>query len=93
MSTVSISKLYELLSIKVGKETAETLTSFVESKIKDEFQDNLKVIATREVLANLKGELKTDIANSKTDMIKWMFIFWISQITATFGFILLFIKK
>jgi len=26
-------------------------------------------------------------------MIKWMFIFWVSQAVTTFGFILLFMKK
>jgi hypothetical protein len=48
MSIISITKLYELLSGKAGKETAENLTSF---------------------------------------------IFWIGQVIATFGFILLFLKK
>jgi len=36
---------------------------------------------------------KEDVANAKTDMIKWMFIFWIGQIAATFGFIILCLKK
>jgi ribosomal protein S17E len=88
-----MTKLYDLLSTKVGKETTENLTSYIEDKIKDDFQDNLKILATREDLANLKGELKTDIASSKTEVIKWMFIFWIGQLAATFGFILLFLKK
>ena len=93
MSTISITKLYDLLTVKVGKETAENLTSYIEEKIKDEFQDSLNILATREDLATLKGELKSDIASSKGETIKWMFIFWISQVAATFGFILLFLKK
>jgi len=36
---------------------------------------------------------KEDVANAKADMIKWMFIFWIGQIAATFGFIILYLKK
>jgi len=36
---------------------------------------------------------KDDIANVKAEMIKWMFIFWIGQIAATFGFIILYLKK
>ena len=43
---------------------------------------NLKILATKE-----------DISNTKAEMIKWMFLFWIGQIAVTFGFILLFIKK
>lgn len=38
--------------------------------------------ATKEVVVNVKAE-----------MIKWMFIFWIGLIAATFGFIILYLKK
>ena len=93
MSSISITKLYDLLTVKVGKETAENLTSYIEDKIKNEVQNNINVLATREDLATLKGELKSDIASSKAETIKWMFIFWIGQVVATFGFILLFLKK
>jgi hypothetical protein len=82
MSSVSITKFYNLLALKVGKETAENLTSYVEEKINEEFNNKQQVFATKE-----------DLANSKTDIIKWMFVFWIGQICATFGFILLFSKK
>ena len=80
--TISITRLYDLLSVKVGKETAETLTTYIEEKIKDQFADNSKMLATKE-----------DLANTKTEIIKWMFIFWVGQIAVTFGFILLFLKK
>ena len=36
---------------------------------------------------------KSDLSDVKADMIKWMFLFWIGQVTVTFGFILLFLKK
>ena len=38
MSSISITKLYDLLSVKVGKETAENLTIFIEEKIKTEVE-------------------------------------------------------
>ncbi len=82
MSSVSITKLYDLLSFKIGKEPAENLTSYIAEKIRDEFNDRSQHLAT-----------KVDLANTKTDVIKWMFVFWIGQIAATFGFILLFLKK
>ena len=82
MSSVSIIKLYDLLTVKLGKENAENLTSYVEEKLKDEFNNKSQMLATKE-----------DVANSKTDLIKWMFVFWISQVCTTFGFILLFLKK
>ena len=37
--------------------------------------------------------LEKHITKFKNDIIKWMFIFWIAQVAATFGFILLFLKK
>lgn len=98
--TISTTRLYDLLSIKVGKETAETLTTYIEEKIKDKFEDNTKILATKEDVSDLKRELKNDIANvrqmvadTKADLIKWMFIFWVGQVAVTFGFILLFLKR
>jgi hypothetical protein len=87
--TISITRLYDLLTIKVGKDTAETLTTYIEGKIKEEFIDNSKILATKEDIALLKERA----ANDKVEIIKWMFIFWIGQVAVTFGFILLFLKK
>jgi len=36
---------------------------------------------------------KEDLANSKADMIKWMFIFWVAQLGAMFGFLYYFLNK
>jgi hypothetical protein len=80
--TISITRLYDLLSVKVGKDTAETLTTYIEEKIKEQFVDNAKMLATKE-----------DVANNKAEIIKWMFIFWGGQLVVTFGFILLFLKR
>lgn len=38
-------------------------------------------------------ELVTMIQTSKTDTIKWMFIFWIGQLAATAWIVFAFIKK
>lgn len=43
---------------------------------------NKKIAETNERIASLRTELKTDIANVKAEMIKWMFIFWIGQLAA-----------
>jgi hypothetical protein len=82
MPTITITKLYDLISIKLGKETAENLTIFIEEKIKSEVDTKASILATKE-----------DVANSRADVIKWMFIFWVGQVIATFGFILLFLNK
>jgi hypothetical protein len=82
MSVISITKLYDLLSARVGKETAENLTTFIEQKISGEMENKMQMPATKE-----------DVARANADNIKWMFIFWIGQVAATFGSILLFLKK
>jgi hypothetical protein len=82
MSTISITKLYELLSIKLGKETAENLTNFIENKINNELESKTRHLATKE-----------DVAQIKSELMKWMFIYWASQLIAIFSFILLFFKK
>lgn len=77
-----ITKLYSLLSGKLGKESAENLTTYIEKKIKEEVEDKTKILAT-----------KADLAENKTEIIKWMFVFWIGQVAATFGVILLYLNK
>ena len=77
----------------MGRETAEHLTSYIEDRIKSEFEDRSQMLATKSDIQLTVQNTKTEIAIAKTEMIKWMFIFWIGQIGATFGFILLFLKK
>jgi hypothetical protein len=80
--TISITKLYDVLTAKMGREAAENLTSYIEEKIRDELNNKSELLAT-----------KVDLANTKAEIIKWVFIFWLGQIGATFGFILFFLKK
>ena len=93
MSSISIIKLYDLLTAKVGRESAENLTSYIEEKIKDEVDNKLQSLATKEDLTRSISSLDIKISETKSDLIRWMFIFWMGQIGATFGFILLFLKK
>ena len=80
--TISITKLYDMLTAKMGREAAENLTSYVEEKIRDELNNKSELLAT-----------KVDLANTKADIIKWVFIFWLGQIGVTFGFMSYFLKK
>jgi len=89
MTHISITKLYELLSSKLGKESAENLTTFIERKISADLENKTQILATKEDLAKLDAK----ISESKSETIKWMFIFWIGQVLATFGFILIYLRK
>ncbi len=64
--------------------------------MKEEIDNQTLILATKDDMGSLKNEiarLGIKIADSKSDVIKWMFIFGVGQVAATFGFILLFLKK
>jgi hypothetical protein len=53
-------------------------------------KEDLRNFATKEDLANVRGELRTDIANVKSDVIRWMFAFFVTMLLAILG---LYLKK
>ena len=69
---VSEIKLYELLKAKIGDQEAEAFLEILEKKVDKKFDDAKELLAT-----------KKDLADTKAELIKWMFIFWVSQL-ATF---------
>lgn len=50
MSSITLTELYSLLTEKVGKETAQSLTSYIEQKIDKEVEHSTRHLATREDL-------------------------------------------
>lgn len=88
MSAISITKLYDLLSVKLGKETAENLTTFIDNKINQQLESQSNILATKEDISKLKDEiarLDTKISESKSETIKWMFLFWAGLMIALFA--------
>ena len=93
---ISDIQLFQILKQKMGEQEAEALVTFVDHKIKDNNETNLNVIATKGDIAELKVEmsnLEVKIADSKAEMIKWMFIFWIGQVAVTVWFLVVYLKK
>ena len=82
MGAFTITELYDFLSNKFDKETAKNFANFIEAKMNSELDNKIQHLATKE-----------DVAKANADNIRWMFIFWIGQVAATFGFILLFLNK
>jgi hypothetical protein len=80
---VSEIKLYEILKLKLGDKEAEALVEFVESKLKDNDERNLQILATKDDIR----KLDVKIAETRADLIKWMFIFWATQLVAMFTFL------
>jgi hypothetical protein len=93
MNAVTLTKAYANLSEKLGNENAENITAFITEtvkedvyNVKEDLNNSIKNFAT-------KDELKKEIAEAKAELIKWMFIFWVGQLAATFGLLYFFIKK
>jgi hypothetical protein len=76
---VSEIQLFQMLKEKIGEKEAQSLVEYVETKIVKEFDAKKDSLATKE-----------DLANVRSDVIKWMFIFWVGQLAAMIAIVKLF---
>jgi hypothetical protein len=53
-------------------------------------KEDLRNFATKEDLANVLGDLRTEIAQVKSDILRWMFAFFVTMLLAVLG---LYFKK
>ena len=81
MSTVKILSILEAASIEPPK--ARAIAESLEVAFREQEEDLTKRLMTKQDGAELKAELSTKIADSKAQMIKWMFLFWIGQMATT----------
>ncbi len=78
-------QLFQILKQKLGEKEAEALVEFVDVKLKENNEQNFKVVATKQDISDTKDEirkLEIKMADTKADIIKWMFIFWIGQLAS-----------
>ena len=65
-------------------------------KIDKPVEATIKTLATKDDIASVKQDIakvNIDLSNRMSDIMKWMFIFWIGQVGTTLAIILLFLKK
>ncbi len=65
---ISDIQLFQILKEKMGDKEAEALVTFVDNKIKDNNESNLKILSTKEDLLQLEIRLK----DKMTDQFKWV---------------------
>ncbi len=97
--TVTTIDLYNILKSRIGEKEAKTLVEFVEIHVENKFEERMNEIASKEDiylvkkdLFDARSELLLTIEKVRSDMIKWMFIFWVGQVSVTVGLILLVIR-
>lgn len=82
-------RLYQLLSEKLGNDTTEAMFKYIDNKTERSVEATIKSLATKDDLAKVKYDLSKEIGNS----VKWMFIFWIGQFSATVAVLMVILKK
>jgi hypothetical protein len=82
-------QLYNSLSVKLGAETTDVLFKYIDNKTERSVEASINTLATKEDI----GNVRKDISQSKADTIKWMFIFWIGQVSVTLAIMMLIFNK
>ena len=83
MEAISSIEMYNILKVKLGEKEAKALTEYVESKVKNSIKKEKDVLTTKEDLFKLEVKL----SETKSEIIKWMFIFWVGQIAITLAIV------
>ncbi len=90
---------------KLGDDGVDALVRLINQSQENQKQDLLEFLSEkferrlaeesaklREAIAELRSEFKSDIASTRADLIRWMFIFWVGQIGVIFAMLLAFLK-
>lgn len=98
MSTQTLDQAFNIFKriTKSDKEALELVKLFqneVEEEERKVVNSKTDTFATKEDLIREISEVKLEVQKSRADMIKWMFIFWISQAGVMFGFLHYFLSK
>ena len=77
-------KLYDLARAKLHLKDSDAM-EFVSTihELKENLKDNLVT----------KDFLSKELSDTKFDILKWIFIFWVGQLSITIGIVLMLIKK
>ncbi len=51
METISMTRLYEILAQKLGRNEAECLTQYVEVKVKHEVENKVNILASKKMFS------------------------------------------
>lgn len=86
---VSEVELFQILKDKVGEQEAKTITEYIETKVEKQFELKKEVLASKQDIADIKFEM----ANYKSEIIRWLFVFWTTQLIAMLGIIGFILKK
>lgn len=76
-------KIFEVLKTHLPESQARTVTHAIQ-QAEDEIALDVKSVVAA---AFAQCATKAELANTKADLIKWMFVFWVGQIGATLAIV------
>ncbi len=85
MSTTKILSILEAANIEPPK--ARAIAESLELAFREQEEDLSRKLLTKIDGADLRRELEVKIEGTKSEIIKWMFLFWLGQIAVTAGLI------
>lgn len=80
MSTLEID-LYNKLKAKIGENEAKELIDFIDFRSEEKRLNSDKILATKQDINDVRLEIK----ETKTDMIKWFFAFFLTLVLMILG--------
>ena len=80
MSTLEIN-LYNNLKSKIGETETRELIEFIDFRSEEKRTNSDKILATKQDISDVRIEIK----EAKTDMIKWFFAFFMTLIMMILG--------
>lgn len=83
-------KIFEVLKTHLPESQARTVTHAIQQAEGEIALDVKSVVAAAFAQCATKAELKevrAEIAETKAEMIKWMFVFWVGQLGATLAIV------
>jgi hypothetical protein len=87
--TVTTIDLFNILKIKIGEGEAKVLVEYIEMQVKENLEESMTGYATKADLKEEVHKLEIKIEKMRSDLIKWMFIFWIGQVSVSIALIML----
>ena len=87
-------QVFQILKARIGEKETEAFITYIDTSLKDNRNELVETIqrsfASKEDLENVKGELEVRISDVRTDVIRWMFAFFVTMLIAILG---LYFKK
>jgi len=93
-SSVSLTQLYDILSLKFGKQEAQSIVQFIETKIDVKVEEQTKGLASKEDLIRETSSIRIEMEKGFKEQTRWMLGVFITLAMMILGlYITLIFKK